>query len=107
MREGKPMNEPTIVSGDVILSSGRILTEADLERAAAEAESVTVDVAQLRERARTRDGRPSLGGDGTSDVLKIRLDEQTRTQLTERAKRDHTTPSSVAREAIKAFLEAS
>lgn len=98
------MNEPNIVSGDVTLTSGRVLTEADLERAAAEAETVTVDIAQLRSRA--RGGRPSLG-EGTSEVLQVRLDNETRTKLVERADNEHTTPSKIARHAIQAWLTAS
>ena len=49
-------------------------------------------------------GRPSLGGDGPSDVVQVRLDEQLRRQLAARAVRENTTPSAVVRDAIKAWL---
>ena len=80
-----------------------MLTEADFERLASEAETTLPDLDRLKAR---RVGRPPLG-EGVSPVLQVRLDEQTRRQLTERAEREHRTPSEVVREAIQAWLAAS
>ena len=91
---------------DVTLPSGEVLTEADFERMALEAETATYDIEDLRRTAKRRIGRPPIGN-GPSSVLQIRLDEQTRRQLSERAERDHRTPSEIAREAIQAWLTAS
>ena len=97
------MNEKNVSIGPVLMKSGEVLTEADFERMALEVETAEIDVERLLDRQRRGVGRPALG-DGVSPVLHIRLDEQTRQQLAERAKRDHTTPSSIARDAIQAFL---
>lgn len=95
-----------ITKRDVTLETGQVLTEADFERMALEAETATPDYAAILERARSKGGRPSIGR-GRSGVLQIRLDEDTRSQLAERAAHDHTTPSKVARDAIRAWLNAS
>ena len=102
------MKKPTRIStGDVTLSTGEVRTEADYERMAVEAETMEFDFDDLARTALRRSGRPSLGGDGPSHVVKVRLDKQTRTALTERAATEHRTPSAVVRDAIKAWLEAS
>ena len=93
----------SVTSEDVTMPNGEILTEADFERMADEAEYTKPDYDAVFARARAKGGRPSLG-EGVSPVLQVRLDAQTRQQLAERAKRDHTTPSSIARHAIQAFL---
>ena len=85
------------------MPKGEVLTEADFERMADEAETTEIDGERLLDRQRRGVGRPALG-DGVSPVLQVRLDERMRRQLAERAKREHTTPSSLAREAIQAFL---
>ena len=99
MKEGNQIS-----TEDVTLPDGRVLTEADFERMALEAETTLPDIERLK--ARRRVGRPALG-EGVSPVLQVRLDEQTRQRLTERAERDHRTPSEIAREAIHAWLTAS
>ena len=81
-----------ISTEDVTLPDGRVLTEADFERMALEAETATYDIDDLRRTATRRMGRPPLG-DGPSSVLQVRLDEQTRHQLTQRAEQEHRTPS--------------
>lgn len=104
--KGDPMKETMkfrVTTEDVTMANGEVLTEADFERMADEAEHAEIDVERLLDRQRRGVGRPSLG-DGVSPVLQVRLDEQLRQQLAERAKRDHTTPSSIARDAIQAFL---
>ena len=102
------MKNPTRIStDDVTLSTGVVRTEADFERMALEAETMEFDIEALARTALRRSGRPSLGGDGPSEVVRVRLDVATQTALTERAAREHRTPSSVIREAVKAWLEAS
>lgn len=102
------MKNPTRIStDDVTLSTGEVRTEADYERLALEAETMEFDLDDLAHTALRRSGRPSLGGDGPSEVVRVRLDEQTRTALTQRAANEHRTPSAVVRDAIKAWLEAS
>ena len=93
-----------ISSEDVTLPDGTVLTEADFERMALEAETVEPDYDAIAGRYRAQRGRPSLG-EGISPVLQVRLDRETQTQLAELAEADHTTPSAVARDAIKAFLK--
>ena len=92
-----------VTDRDVTMKDGQVRTEADFERMAIEAETTEPDYEAIAARARAKGGRPSLG-EGVSPVLQVRLDEQLRKQLNERAKRDHTTPSSIARDAIQAFL---
>ena len=103
--KGEMMKEGNrIETGDVILADGTVRTEADYERMALEAETTLPDMERLK--ARRRSGRPSLG-DGESPILNVRLDAETRVKLNERARREHSTPSGLVRDAIKAFLEAS
>ena len=97
-------NELRISTGGKILSDGTVRTEADYERMAAEAETTLPNMERLI--ARRRSGRPALG-DGESPILNVRLDSETRAKLNERAQREHSTPSILVRDAIKAFLEAS
>jgi hypothetical protein len=92
-----------ITTQETTMANGDILTEADFEHMANEAETTAIDVERLLDRQRRGVGRPALGN-GTSPVLQVRLDEQLRQQLVERAERDHTTPSRIARDAIQAFL---
>jgi hypothetical protein len=91
---------------DIILKSGKVLTEADFERMAEETETAEFDLDRLEAKVIRRGGRPPIG-DGPSAVLQVRLDEATRTQLAERAAREQATPSSIARDAIRAWLNAS
>ena len=92
-----------VTSEDVTMANGEVLTEADFERMALEAETMEIDVERLLDRQRRGVGRPALG-EGISPVLQIRIDEQMRQQLAERAKQEHKTPSSLAREVLQAFL---
>lgn len=95
-----------VTSEDVTTSTGEVLTEADYEQMADEAEHAVIDVDRLLDRQRRGVGRPALG-EGVSPVLQVRLDEKTRQQLAERAATEHSTPSAVVRDAIKAWLHAS
>ena len=89
---------------DVTLPDGTVRTEADYERMALEAETTEPDYDAIEARFRAQRGRPSLG-EGISPVLQVRLDRETQTRLAALAELDHTTPSAVARDAIKAFIE--
>ena len=104
------MNEPLkyrITDEPVTMANGDVLTEADFERMADEVEHATPDYDAIFARARAKGGRPSLGQSGPSGVLQVRLDDETRQRLTQRAEQNHTTPSSIARDAIRAWLNAS
>jgi hypothetical protein len=105
--KGEPMSKNPvtfrIATGETTMANGDILTEVNFEQMSDEAKTTDIDVERLLDRKRRGVGRPALGN-GTSPVLQVRLDEQLRKQLTERAERDHTTPSHIAREAIQAFL---
>ena len=95
-----------ITDRDVTMANGDVLSEADFERMADEAETAEIDVERLLERQRRGVGRPALG-EGVSPVLQVRLDEATRQRLTARAEREQRPASAIARDAIKAWLEAS
>jgi hypothetical protein len=99
------MNNETTTGREVTLPSGQVLTDTDFDAMATEAETAEYDLDRLDESSARRGGRPSLGN-GPSSVLQIRLDAQTRARLTERATKDHRTPSSIAREAIESWLDA-
>jgi hypothetical protein len=90
---------------NVTLPSGEVLTDADFDKMAIAAETAEYDIERLVESSDRRGGRPSLGV-GPSSVLQIRLDAETRARLSERAAKDHRTPSSIAREAIDVWLNA-
>ncbi len=100
-------NQTRISTEDVTLSTGEVRTEADYERMALEAETMEFDIDDLARSALRRSVRPSPGGVGPSEVVKVRLDQETRTALAERAANEHQTQSAVVRDAIKAWLEAS
>jgi Ribbon-helix-helix protein, copG family len=95
-----------IETADVLLPDGTVRTEADYQQMAVEAEEMEIDVDKLRRTGKFRMGRPPLG-DGPSSVIQVRLDDQLRQQLTERAASEHSTPSAVVRDAIKAWLHVS
>lgn len=97
-------DKPTVTTADVTLSNGEVLTETDFERMALEAETMLPDIERLE--GRRRAGRPPLGR-GTSSVIQIRLDEQTRQELDKRAPHDQTTPSKIVRDALRAWLSPS
>jgi hypothetical protein len=100
------MAKVEIIRGDVELTSGTTVTRADFERMADDAETMDIDVEAVAARAVRRGGRPSLG-DGPSRVLQVRLDRETHAALGQRASSEHRTPSALAREAIKRYLDAS
>jgi Ribbon-helix-helix protein, copG family len=82
-------------------ASGKEITEGLVEELADRAEA-GYDVEQA---LRRRGGRPPIGS-GPASVESVRLDPELRDALAERAKRDHETPSSVIRRALRMYLEA-
>lgn len=84
-------------------SSGRPITDAEVERIADEAErGYPVEDVIAR---RGKRGRPALGS-GPASVESVRLDPDLRAELTERAQADGMTASEVIREALRRYLHA-
>jgi uncharacterized protein (DUF4415 family) len=79
--------------------SGKALTDADIEAMAAEEETAEYDVEELM----TRRGRPR-SENSMNEAVQVRLDKELRAALQERAEHDRTTPSDVAREALRRYL---
>ncbi len=92
MTEGKPYKTRT----------GKVLTDADIEAMADEAER-GYDVEMLLGKTRGR-GRPMIG-DAPSEVVPVRLDPALRQAVEARAEADHTTTSDIIRQALKCFLD--
>ncbi len=84
-------------------SSGRPITDAEVEALAAEA-AAGYDVDTLIAR-RPKRGRPALGSSAAS-VESVRLDPELRAELLERARAQGTTTSEIIREALRRFLRA-
>ena len=101
MKEGNQ-----IETADVTLPDGTVRTEADYEQMALDAETMEIDVDKLRRTGKFRMGRPPLG-DGPSSVIQVRVDDELRALLTQRAEHEHSTPSAIVRDALKAWLQAS
>jgi len=80
--------------------SGKVLTDADIEAMADEAER-GYDVDALKARRR---GRPMLGT-APAEVVPVRLDPDLKQALEARAQVDHTTASEIIREALRRFLD--
>ena len=79
--------------------SGKILTDADIEALADEADKgYDPDVLKTRRR-----GRPTLGS-APSEVVPVRLDPDLRRAIEARAETEHTTTSEIIREALRQFL---
>jgi uncharacterized protein (DUF4415 family) len=84
-------------------TSGRPITDADVQQLAEEAEhGYDVDALVAR---RGKRGRPSLGS-APASVESVRLDPELRDQLAERAKADGTTASEIIRQALRNYLHA-
>ena len=83
--------------------SGKPITDADIEKLAAEAEA-GYDVGELLAR-RPKRGRPALGS-APASVESVRLDPELREELLQRARSEGTTTSEVIREALRRFLRA-
>ena len=87
------------------ISAGHVITDADIEALADEAER-GYDPAELIAR-RGKRGRPTLGGAGPSTVGSVRLDPELNDQVAERARRDGVSTSDVLREALRRYWHAS
>ncbi len=94
------MTEPTIHGHT---SSGRPITDQDVDILAAEAE-VGYDVETLIAR-RNKRGRPRLGN-APASVESVRLDPELRRLLLDRAEAEGTTTSELIREALRRYLRA-
>lgn len=83
--------------------SGKVISGADIERYAAEAEA-GYDVDELIRR-RGKRGRPTLGS-GPASVESVRLDPELREALALRAEAEGTSTSEVIRQALRDYLAA-
>ncbi len=84
-------------------TSGKPITDADVQRLADEAErGYDVDALVAR---RNKRGRPALGS-APASVESVRLEPELRDQLTARAQADGTTPSEVIRQALRDYFHA-
>jgi Ribbon-helix-helix protein, copG family len=84
-------------------TSGKPITDADVQRLAEEAER-GYDVDALIAR-RNKRGRPALGS-APASVESVRLEPELRDQLAARARADGTTPSEIIRQALRDYLHA-
>ncbi len=80
--------------------AGKVLTDAEIERLADEAEG-GYDVQTLKSRRR---GRPMLGS-APSEAVPVRLDPDPRQAVEARAEAEHTTTSEIIRVALRRFLD--
>lgn len=83
--------------------SGKVITDADIERYADEAEA-GYDVDKLIA-GRGKRGRPTLGS-GPASVESVRLDPELKDALTSHAEAEGTSTSEVIREALREYLKA-
>lgn len=81
--------------------SGKVITDADIEKYTAEAEA-GIDVDELIRR-RGKRGRPTLGS-GPASVESVRLDPELRDALASRAEAEGTSTSEVIRHALRKYL---
>jgi CRISPR-associated endonuclease/helicase Cas3 len=80
--------------------TGKVLTDADIEAMADEAEGGH-DVATLKQRRR---GRPLLGS-GPAEVVPVRLDPDLRQAAEARAQAEDTTTSEIIRRALRRYVD--
>ena len=81
-------------------STGRDLSDDEIEAIADEVEHRNYDVDALKSRRR---GRPPMGS-GPAQVVPVRIDPELRAAIAARAEADQTSTSEVIREAIRRFL---
>ena len=82
-------------------TSGRTLTDADVDAFAAEVAAADYDVSDLKSRRR---GRPLLGS-APAEVVPVRLDPDLRAAIEARAQADDTNSSEIVRRALRAYLD--
>ena len=80
-------------------TTGKVLSDSDIEAMADEAEGYH-DVGALRGRRR---GRPLLGS-GPAEVVPVRLDPDLRAALEARAAAEETTASEIIRRALRSYV---
>jgi hypothetical protein len=80
--------------------TGKVLTDADIDAMADEAER-GYDVENLKVGRR---GRPMLGS-SPAEVVPVRLDPDLKQAVEARAEADHTTASEIIRQALRRFLD--
>jgi len=80
--------------------SGKVLTDADIQALADEAER-GYDTEMLKSGRR---GRPMLGT-APAEVVPVRLDPDLKEAVETRAAEDHTTTSEIIRQALRRFLD--
>jgi len=83
-------------------TSGRVLTDADIDAIATEVEHGVFDVEELKSRRR---GRPMMGT-APAEVVPVRIDPALKAAIVARATADATTTSEVIREALRRYLDA-
>ena len=81
-------------------STGRVLTDDDLDAIADEVEHASYDVEELMPRRR---GRPMMGSQ-PAEVVPVRIDPELRAAVDARALAEHTTTSEIIREALRRYL---
>jgi hypothetical protein len=82
-------------------TSGRQLTDSDIDAIANHVAAKDYDVEALKTRRR---GRPPMGA-GPAEVVPVRIDPELRAAIEARAEADHMTTSEVIREALRRFLD--
>jgi len=82
-------------------ATGKVLSEADLDRIAEEVEHTDYDVEALKPRRR---GRPAMGS-APAEVVPVRIDPELRAAIEARAAADDSTTSEVIRAALRKFLD--
>lgn len=82
-------------------TTGKTLTDADIEALADEVEATDYDTEILKTRRR---GRPLLGS-APAEVVPVRLDPELRAAIEARAEADDTNSSEVIRRALRAYLD--
>ncbi len=81
-------------------STGRVLTDRDVDAIADEVERASYDVEALRPRRR---GRPMMGTQ-PAEVVPVRIDPELRAAVDARGLAEHTTTSEIIREALRRYL---
>ncbi len=84
--------------------AGTELTEEDIEALADEAER-GYDLDKAIKVTVGRPGRPSIGADGVSPRIQVRVDPTLATALRSRARREQRSVSEIARTALREYLD--
>ena len=82
-------------------ATGKVLSEADLDRIADEVEHTDDDVEVLKSRRR---GRPAMGS-APAEVVPVRIDPELRAAIDARAVAEDSTTSEVIRAALRKYLD--